>query len=157
MRGLGGLSRTLRVGAASFILPALVAATPAHADDGILGFFRALTGGAPQPATAPAPEAPQPSLRPLTVRRSKPKAAPAARARFARLPVKTGPVSIYEDRTLRGGDAVMTKDGVKVFGGAAFSPEKPYSDADFVAISASKSINPALRKTVTDLNKLPHG
>lgn len=157
MRGLGGLLRLLRVGAAALVLPALVVATPARAEDGgIFGFLRALGGGDAPPAAAPAAEAPQPHLRPLTVQRSKPHAAAAAKARLARVPTKTGPVSIYTDPTLRSGDAVMTKSGVRVFGGAPFLPDKPYSDADFIAISGSKAVNPALRKTVTDLNTLPH-
>ena len=161
MLGHAGLYRALRVGIAALIVPALVAASPARAEDGgLFGFLRALGGGGePAPAAAPAPtqSAPQHALRPLTVRRTKPRVAAKARARLASLPTKGGPVSIYTDPTLRGGDAVITKDGVRVFGGAAFSPARPYSDADFIAISASKSVNPNLRKTATDLNKLPHG
>ena len=74
------------------------------------------------------------------------------------MPGKTGPVSIYEDPTLRTGDAVMTKDGMRVFSGARYSPDRPYGDDDFVAVSASKSVAPGLKKTLIELNKLPpHG
>ena len=66
-------------------------------------------------------------------------------------------MSIYEDPTLRRGAAVMTKDGMKVFAGGHFSPEHPYEDADFIAVSAAKTVAPNLKKTVIELNKLPHG
>ncbi len=55
----------------------------------------------------------------------------------ADLPQK-GPVSIYKDRTLRRGDAVMTAQGLRVFKGASHFPYKP---ADFVALAeASKFV-----------------
>ena len=76
----------------------------------------------------------------------------------AAVPGKTGPVSSYEDPTLRTGDAVMTKNGMRVFSGTAYSPDRPYGDDDFVAVSASKSVTPGLKKTLIELNKLPpHG
>ena len=93
--------------------------------------------------------------------RSAPKKAAHApgtgRAHLARLPARTGPVSIYEDPTLRSGDAVMTKNGMRVFAGGRFTPEHPYADSDFIAVTDAKSVSPNVKKAITDLNKLPHG
>lgn len=170
MRGLVGRAEIGRCPAArrgaALVLATVVAlgSVPAHAEDG--GFFgflsSALGGGSAAPAT---PAAPAPSVtggeqaRPLTVRRAPKKAAHAGtgRARLAHVPGKTGPISIYEDPTLRSGDAVMTKDGMRVFAGGRFSPEHPFEAADFVAVSAAKTVGPNLKKTVIELNKLPHG
>ncbi|RYC32097.1 hypothetical protein D3273_10250 [Lichenibacterium minor] len=169
MRGLVGRAQNgrgpaLRWGMALALSAAVaLAAAPARAEDGgLFGFLSAALGGG---SAAPAPSAPPPTasegeqVRPLTVRRAPKKAvhAGAGRARLARVPTKTGPVSIYEDPTLRSGDAVMTKDGMKVFAGGRFSPEHPYEDANFVAVSAAKTVAPNLKKTVIELNKLPHG
>lgn len=168
MRGVTGRARVgrgraARWGAALAVSAAMaLGAAPARAEDGgFFGFLKtALGGSAPAPAPAPPPMASEgEQVRPLTVRRAPKKAAHAGagRTRLAHGPVKTGPVSIYEDPTLRSGDAVMTKDGMKVFAGGRFSPEHPYEDADFVAASASKTVAPNLKKTVIELNKLPHG
>ena len=46
---------------------------------------------------------------------------------------------------------------MKVFAGGRFSPDHPYEDADFIAVSAAKAVAPNLKKTVIELNKLPHG
>lgn len=163
-----GRSEIGRWGMALALSAAVTLSAPsARAEDGgFFGFLSSALGGGSSPAPAPAP-APTASegerVRPLTVRRAVKKPGSAAaraatgRARMARLPGKAGPVSIYEDRTLRDGDAVMTKDGMKVFAGGRFSPDHPYSEADFVAVSASKAVAPNLKKTVIELNKLPHG
>ncbi len=161
MRGL--LRRTRFGGVCTAVaLASMLATAPARAEDGgLLGFLSSAFGGGGNQAPAAAP-APAPSegeqVRPLTVRRSPRKGAGngAARARFARLPTKTGPVSIFEDRTLRDGDAVMTKDGMKVFAGGRFSADHPYEETDFIAVSESKAVGPNLKKTVIELNKLPH-
>ena len=164
MRGLVGRTGFGRCGAALALAAAvLLAGGPARAEDG--GFFGFLSsalggggGGSPAPAVAPPTASEGQQVRPLTVRRSpKRSGQPSARAQMAKVPTKTGPVSIYEDRTLRDGDAVMTKSGMKVFAGGRFSPDHPYGETDFVAVSASKSVAPSLKKTVIDLNKLPHG
>ncbi len=167
MRGLVeragmGRGRAARWGAALALSAAVaLGAAPARAEDGgFFGFLKsALGGGAPAPAAAPPTASEGEQVRPLTVRRAPKKAAHAGagRAHLARLPTKTGPVSIYEDSTLRSGDAVMTKDGMKVFAGGRFSPDHPYEDADFIAVSAAKAVAPNLKKTVIELNKLPHG
>ena len=163
MRGLLGRTGFVRICAAVGLWSTLLAvAGPARAEEGgILGFLSSAFGGGQAPAAAPAPVAPSEGeqVRPLTVRRTPKKAAGsgAARARLARVPTKTGPVSIYEDPTLRDGDAVMTKNGMKVFAGGRFSADHPYGETDFVAVSASKAVGPNLKKTVIELNKLPHG
>ena len=141
------------------MLPALlVAGGPAQAaDGGFFGFLSSLGGGGAAPAPAEAPPSAEPE-RPLTVRPFRKKRAARASLAHANVPGKTGPVSIYEDPTLRTGDAVMTKNGMRVFSGARYSPDRPYGDDDFVAVSASKSVTPGLKKTLIELNKLPpHG
>lgn len=161
MRGLVGRTGFGRCGAALALTVALLAGGPARAEDG--GFFGFLSsalggGGSPAPAVAPPTASESEQVRPLTVRRTPKRSAhSSARAQMAKVPTKTGPVSIYEDSTLRDGDAVMTKSGMKVFAGGRFSPDHPYGETDFVAVSASKSVAPNLKKTVIDLNKLPHG
>lgn len=162
MRGLVRRTGCGRWGAAVLLPVVLLTALPARAEDG--GFFgflsHALGGGSSAPApVAPATPSEGEQVRPLTVRRTPKKAAHAGagRAHLASVPTKTGPVSIYEDPTLRDGDAVMTKNGMKVFAGGRFSPDHPFGEADFVAASASKAVGPNLKKTVIELNKLPHG
>ena len=161
MRGLVGRAGFGRCGAALLLSVAVTsAALPARAEEG--GFFgflsSALGGGDPAPAPAATPRASEgETAPPLTVRRAARKPSGPARARMARVPTRTGPVSILEDPTLRSGDAVMTKDGMKVFAGGRFSPDHPYAETDFVAVSATKGVAPGLKKTVLDLNKLPHG
>lgn len=182
MRGLVGRAETVRRAgdrrdaARRPALPAVLAlaaalalgSAPARAEEGgFFGFLRTALGGG-QAAPAPAASAPPMAsegeqVRPLTVRRApgaqrKAAHAPGAgRAHLARVPARTGPVSIYEDPTLRSGDAVMTKDGMKVFAGGRFSPDHPYVAGDFIAVSAAKSVAPEIKKTVIELNKLPHG
>ena len=140
------------------LLAGLVAAPAQAADGGFFGFLSSLGGGggaAQAPAEAPPSAEPE---RPLTVRPFRKKRAARAALAHVNVPGKTGPVSIYEDPTLRTGDAVMTKDGMRVFSGAHYSPDRPYGDDDFVAVSASKSVTPGLKKTLIELNKLPpHG
>ncbi len=155
-----GLVRRSRIGRWSVVavLPALLAAAPAQAaDGGFFGFLSSLGGGGAAPAPAEAPPSAEPE-RPLTVRPFRKKRAARASLAHANVPGKTGPVSIYEDPTLRTGDAVMTKNGMRVFSGARYSPDRPYGDDDFVAVSASKAVTPGLKKTLIELNKLPpHG
>lgn len=149
-----------RWGGAVLLPVALMASLPARAEDGgFFGFLASLGGGTPRPAPVEAPPASAgEQVRPLTVRRSPKKArAGFGRARVARVPTKTGPVSIFEDPTLRNGDAVMTKDGMRVFAGGRFSPDRPFEATDFVAVSAAKTVSPNVRKTVIELNRLPHG
>lgn len=161
MRSLLRRTRFEGVCAAVALAGLLAAAGPARAEDGgLLGFLSsAFGGGNPAPAAAPTPAPSEgEQVRPLTVRRTPRKSSGngAARARLAHVPTKTGPVSIYEDPTLRDGDAVMTKSGMKVFAGGRFSADRPYGETDFIAVSESKAVGPNLKKTVIELNKLPH-
>lgn len=62
------------------------------------------------------------------------------------------PVSIFEDRTLRRGDAVMTRDGVRIFSGSASWPHRP---TDFVAVAETRGLDKATAKMLTDLDRAP--
>lgn len=155
------LRRSARLGLASVAL--LAAATGASAEDGIGGFLSSIFGGsAPAPQAAPAPHyAPSSApryepvyrrarVRPLVVRlhQAKPKLL------VAQAPTKPGKVSIYEDRTLRRGDAVMTAEGVRVFAG---SSSWPYAAGDFVALNQAKNIDRDTSKVLAQLDKVPRG
>ncbi len=65
--------------------------------------------------------------------------AQATRSRLLSLPVPTKPaiVSIYEDRTLRNGDAVMLGDGIHIFRGDAAGQHRP---RDFVRLPLAASL-----------------
>jgi hypothetical protein len=156
------LRRTARLGLAGAML--VVAVTGASADDGIGGLLNSIFGGQPQ-QSAPAPDVsadPAPHLapvlrqvrrirdRPLTVRLH------AAKPRLvvAQAPTKPGRVSIYEDRTLRRGDAVMTADGVRIFAG---SSSWPYVARDFVQLKDSKSIDRDTWNVLAQLDRAPRG
>lgn len=59
-------------------------------------------------------------------------------------------ITIYTDKTLAPGDAVMTATGLKVFHG---SRSWPYAEGDFVAIAASGRMSSGIRKELTALDK----
>ncbi|RYC33114.1 hypothetical protein D3273_04360 [Lichenibacterium minor] len=143
----------------------LGAATGASADEGGLGgFLASIFGGHPQQA-APAPQ-PMPSYVPRAVPTYGQERRPRARALTVRLhpakprlvfvqaPSKPAKVSIYEDRTLRRGDAVMTADGVRVFAG---SSSWPFTAGDFVGLKDAKSFDRDTSKVLAQLDKLPRG
>ena len=153
-------SKAIRAVAAVAIL--IGAAGTASAGDG--NFFEQLFGGgqdaAPaQPQYAPAPvydggsgagETRRPdrrASRPLTVRLHRPKV-----AHVAQTPTKPVKVSIYEDTTLRRGDAVMTIKGMRIFAG---SRSWPYSERDFVTVSDAGRLDKGLQKTLLALDSLP--
>ena len=164
------LCRTGRLSLAGAVF--LAAATGASADEGGLGgFLASIFGGqAQQAASAPRPDpsaAPRhtrisirdrhlpirPStvpLRPLTVRLRQ--ATP--RLVFAQAPTKPGKVSLYQDRTLRRGDAVMTAEGVRVFVG---SSSWPYTAGDFVALQDAKNVDRGASRVLALLDRLPRG
>ncbi len=131
-------------------------AASARDSGGIQDFFAREFGiGAtpePQPA-APVWSEENPYDRPLVVR---PRHARKPRPLQAVAVVKgpTGPVSIYEDRTLRRGDAVMTATGIRIFKG---SSTMPYRDADFVAISQTNEISKDVAKTLLAMDRVPRG
>ena len=164
---------TISQRATSLALAGLVTLTTirgASAEDGVGGFLQSIFGGgsAGQKAAAltPAPS-PQQSPgstssdrhsylrfanavhgRPLTVRLRK----AATKIAFTQSPTKPGKVSIYEDRTLRRGDAVMTAEGVRVFIG---SSSWPYAAGDFVALTTAKNLNKDTVKVLAEVDRLP--
>ena len=140
----------------------LAAVHGAAADDnGLDHFFSSIFGGGAPQQAAPAPAAVQsfdddvPSAsrgrsRPLTVRLHPAK----PRLVFVEKPSKPEPVSIFEDRTLKRGDAVMTASGVRVFAG---SSSWPYAAKDFVALGDAKQLSRDTSKVLAQLDKLPRG
>ena len=61
-------------------------------------------------------------------------------------------VSIYQDRTLRDGDAVMMADGIHVFHGAG---QWPYRPRDFVKLTFVAALDWHLRQTLDVLDNNP--
>ena len=62
------------------------------------------------------------------------------------------PVSIYDDKTLRAGDAVMTAKGVRVFLG---SHRMPYTEDDFAALSDAEGVPKPVEKALLIIDKAP--
>ena len=140
----------------------------ASAEDGLGGFLSSIFGGgASQQATAPvaAPASYEPSPAygrpyvrfshafrggPLTIRLHK--AVP--KVGVAQVPTKPEKVSIFEDRTLKRGDAVMTADGIRVFAGSA---SWPYTKADFVDLATAKNLSKDTAKVLAEVDRLPRG
>ncbi len=125
----------------------LVSTGAARANDGgIFGFFEQAFGGArgASTRTLPQPDDAFSDSPPLTVR-----AHPRRHNSFAtsRSPKETlaaiKGVTIYTDRTLQRGDAVMTAHGMRVFNG---SESWPYTNDDFVAVSSIRSMPVGMRK-----------
>lgn len=154
--------RTARLGLAGAAL--LVAATGASADEGGLGgILSSIFGDHAQQAPA-ATAAPEAASQPVPVNvqdhRARSHALTVrlrqAKPRFAvaQSPTKPGKVSIYADRTLRRGDAVMTADGVRVFAG---SSSWPYTAGDFVVLKDAKNLDRDTSKVLAQLDKAPRG
>ena len=80
--------------------------------------------------------------------------AQATPARLLILPIPKKPaiVSLYEDRTLRNGDAVMLADGIHVFRGDIAGPHRP---RDFIRLQLVASLGWKLRETLSDLDRNP--
>lgn len=154
-RGAG--RRTARLAIAGAALFAAVQGASAD-DAGIHDFFSSIFGGGQSqaaPAAAPAPGYDEPvrraqRSRPLTVRLHRPK----PRMVFAETPTRPAPVSIFEDRTLRRGDAVMTAKGVRIFAG---SSSWPYSERDFVGITEARQVSRDTSRVLAQLDKMPRG
>ncbi len=158
----GALRLTARVAIAGALT--LGAMQSASADDaGLHGFFSAMFGGGaaePQqaPAAAEAPSAGEPSevrriarYHPLTVRLHK----PAPRLVVTRdVPTKPVKVSIFQDKTLRRGDAVMTSQGIRVFAG---SSSWPYVPQDFVSLDDAGRLSQDTSKVLAELDRAPRG
>ena len=61
-------------------------------------------------------------------------------------------VTIFQDRTLRDGDAVMMADGIRLFhGGATW----PHQRADFVRLQFATNLGWSLRHTLADIDSAP--
>ncbi len=149
-----------------------VAHTASARDDaGVHDFFSSMFGGGEQSGSAPAAAQhyqqtpfvdPLEGLgrsatssraeRPLTVKLHRPKVAKLTR--LVQLPARSGRVSIFEDRTLRRGDAVMTAKGIRIFAG---SRSWPYQETDFVALADARQLSKDLQKVLLDLDRMPHG
>lgn len=160
----GTLRRSACLAIAGSALLAAVHGAAASDDAGVHEFFAAIFGGN-QPQSQPAATAaPAPSRgaspayawsRPtrshaLTVRLHPAK----PRTVLAQVPIKPEKVSIFEDRTLRRGDAVMTARGVRVFAG---SNAWPYSEGDFVSLDDAKQFNTDTSKVLAQLDRMPRG
>ena len=156
------IARLILAGAAVLVAQQSAAAS---GDDGVRQFFSAIFGGgAAQTVATPAPVQRSPGNRevpyrthvrpfrdhPLTVRlhRAKPKAV------AAQLPTKPGKVSIFDDGTLRRGDAVMTERGIRIFAG---SRALPHASSDFVGLTASKDLSRDITKVLAEMDRLPRG
>lgn len=124
----------------------------ARADDVFSFFQNAFGGGAVRHAELP-PDNPgyDYDTPPLTVRRH-----PRRRVSYAapeRTPQQvledSKDVTIYTDRTLARGDVVMTARGLRVFNG---SESWPYTDEDFVEVSAKARIAPDMRRELHSID-----
>ena len=143
-----------KVGAAVAFAAVFSLQTSASARDngGVAEFFAQQFGiGSDAPASASAPiwSEDNPFDRPLVVRPHHRK--PRAPRVIATVKAPTGPVSIYEDRTLRRGDAVMTARGIRIFNG---SDSVPYRESDFVEISEAR-VSKDLAKTLIAMDRVP--
>ena len=65
---------------------------------------------------------------------------------------KTGTLSIFQDKTLRRGDAVMTERGIRIFAG---SNSWPYQNSDFMALADAPHLNKGQQTILLDLDRLP--
>ena len=83
---------------------------------------------------------------------SKPSRVKVWPALFAVNPSRPAIVSIYEDRTLRRGDALMTLAGLRVFAG---SHTYPYRPEDFTTLTASRDVKGQLRRALIELDQNP--
>ena len=103
-------------------------------------------GAPPAPAWTPMlPPRAEPRVvkrRVVHVRIARPKA-----IAHADIPHK-GPVTIYNDHTLRRGDSVMTAQGLRVFKG---SPHFPYRASDFVSLAEASRFVIGDKKQLRDV------
>lgn len=139
----------------------------AAADDGVTRFFSSIFGGgSSQPAASPAPASVAPAETYVPYSRQSIRASrhdhshtltlhlhrTAPKLVVAQMPTKPGEVSIYEDRTLKRGDAVMTADGIRIFAG---SVSWPYTKADFIDLASAKNLNKDTTKVLAEVDRLP--
>lgn len=135
----------------------------AQADDAGMHAFLTSESGRSPAAVPTASFAPRENV-PLTVRpRRRPKFAIASRRSSSPAPVASIPqfrvgkgtaVSLFEDRTLRRGDAVMTAKGLRIFAG---SRSFPYAEADFVALSDADWVQRGQRESLRAFDYMSQG
>lgn len=147
--------RRVRVVLAATISAAVLGvASPGRAGDdaGIGAFFREQFGIGAAPDAAPQQPAWEPTeSRPVIIRpRHRHVAARRLEVKVAVGPV--APVSIYEDKTLRAGDAVMTAKGVRVFMGGHGTP---YAESDFAALTDADGLPKQVAKALLIIDKAP--
>jgi hypothetical protein len=149
MAGVKGVGSLGRLALAVLLSTGLSAHSVMAADDaGVGAFFRDQFGIGADP-TPPAPVYDEPVSRPLIVRPHR-RPQRAAAAKIVVGPV--APVSIYNDRTLKVGDAVMTAKGLRVFVGGHGAP---YTDADFLAVSDVDGLPKQVQKALLIIDKAP--
>ena len=120
----------------------------ARDDGGVGAFFREQFGIGQSSPSEPIFQDPDQSERSLIVRPKHKRSEP--RVAVAKGP--TVPVSIYDDRTLRPGDAVMTAKGLRIFVG---SRSMPHSEADFVALAAADGLPRQVQKSLLLIDREP--
>lgn len=152
MRGERAQRRTVMAGMAMVMVLCAPATRGLAADDaGIGAFFREQFGIGAEPQAAPSYDLPED--RPIIVRPRRSRV--VARRPEAKIAVgPVAPVSIYEDRTLKRGDAVMTKTGVRVFVGGHGAP---YTEADFAALPDAEGLPKQVQKALLVIDKAPRG
>ena len=117
------------------------------------GFSSSCSGGGSRGSEQPLPQPDyaEPASPPLTVRAHKhrrPTGNPVARTvRYT--PEELKKVTIYTDKTLMRGDAVMTAHGVRVFTGSSAWPR---TESDFVALAATDKMAKTVRKELTAID-----
>ena len=155
------MSRTLAKACMGFVVAGsaiLVHQNVASAADSLASFFSEQFGIGQQAAPSSAPPVwadPDGDERPLVVRpHRRPSRARVAKqvAVIVHEPYK--PISIFEDKTLRRGDAVMTAQGIRIFQGGS---SLPYRDADFVAVSDTDGLSKNISKALVAIDRLPRG
>ena len=77
---------------------------------------------------------------------------PSRDGMFDPIPHKPAIISIFADQTLRRGDAVMMRDGLRVFGGRETGPHQP---ADFMRLTHAPSLEWHLRRTLSAFDNNP--
>ena len=98
----------------------------------------------------PQPDWVQQDAPPLVVRPHRPRRHPSSGGAQHYDVASLKSITIYTDKTLEPGDAVMTATGLKVFNG---SRSWPYTEGDFVAIASSGRTANGLRKELTAIDK----
>ncbi len=146
------VGRVLRAGVALALLACL--AGPARANDGFFSFFQnAFGGGQPQRQASVPPYDPGygEDAPPLVVRRhSRRQRSYAAAAKSPQdVLAESRGVTLYTDRTLVRGDVVMTAHGLRMFAG---SGSWPYTDGDFVPVSAEAKLPPETRRELKSID-----